>query len=174
MKIPTPRARRGSGIFGVALIAAALAGCATEGGETSRTASSAPAETAVAAPKPIQRPAPPKATAAPPIRADRVVRATPPASPPPPKINDDPNQLLGLTPDGVAGLLGAPTFVRRDGPAEIWQYQAPACILDVFLYSGRTGFQVTYVELRGRGARGPSRRECFAAMLMANREGQTS
>ena len=30
--------------------------------------------------------------------------------------------------------LGAPEFVRRDGPAQIWQYRAENCVLDLFLY----------------------------------------
>lgn len=82
-----------------------------------------------------------------------------------PKINDNPEQLLGLAPNAVSERLGSPGFVRRDGSAEVWQYLADACILDVFLYREGDAFKVDYVELRGRGAATLSRRDCFIEML---------
>ena len=85
----------------------------------------------------------------------------------PAPVNDDPQQLIGLAPPELARRLGSPGFVRRDGAAEIWQYPAAACILDVFLYRQNDTLSVDYVELRGRGAAGVSRRECFAEMLRA-------
>ncbi len=82
-----------------------------------------------------------------------------------PKVDGDPKQLLGLAPKGVSERLGSPGFVRRDGSAEIWQYPAETCILDVFLYREGEAFKVDYVELRGRGAATLSRRDCFIEML---------
>lgn len=81
------------------------------------------------------------------------------------QIDDNPRQLVGLGPSSLAERLGSPGFVRRDGPAEVWQYAAEACILDVFLYREGDAFKVSYVALRGRGAAEQSRQECFAGML---------
>lgn len=82
-----------------------------------------------------------------------------------PRLDDNPEQLVGLGPSSLAERLGSPGFVRRDGPAEVWQYAAEACILDVFLYRDEEAFKVFYVALRGRGDGGQSRRDCFAGML---------
>ncbi len=86
-----------------------------------------------------------------------------------PPINDDPQQLLGLSGSVVAERLGAPSLVRRDGPAEIWQYKAAACILDVFLYADTGGQHVRYVELRSHGTTKEPRRHCFASLLKAEK-----
>lgn len=84
-----------------------------------------------------------------------------------PPVDDDPQRLVGLGPASIAERLGSPAFVRRDGPAEVWQYAADACVLDVFLYRDGNAFKVSYVTLRGRGAADLSRRACYAGMLRA-------
>src|SRR3546814_1742826 len=48
-----------------------------------------------------------------------------------PPVNDDPAQLLGLDRDGVSALLGTPDLIRREAPAEIWQYVGGNCVFDV-------------------------------------------
>ncbi|MBT5498991.1 MAG: hypothetical protein HOK54_24915 [Alphaproteobacteria bacterium] len=93
---------------------------------------------------------------------------TPKPASPPLKIDDDPKKLVGLSPGKLADRLGSPGFVRRDGSAEIWQYLAEACILDVFLYRDKDVLAVNYVELRGRGASQLSRRDCYREMLRAH------
>ena len=93
---------------------------------------------------------------------------TPKPAAPPLKIDDDPKKLVGLSPGKLADRLGSPGFVRRDGSAEIWQYLAEACILDVFLYRDKDVLAVDYVELRGRGASQQSRRDCYREMLRAH------
>lgn len=80
------------------------------------------------------------------------------------KVNADPQQLLGM--DGVAlnDLLGAPSVVRREGDAEIWQYRAEECVLDLFLYGGMP--QVEHVDLRDRGdASEEAVAACFVGIL---------
>ena len=42
----------------------------------------------------------------------------------------DARQLAGMDSDNVARLLGSPGLLRRDGPAQIWQYVDEDCILD--------------------------------------------
>lgn len=77
----------------------------------------------------------------------------------------DPRALVGLTGSEVSGLLGRPGFVRRDAPAEIWQYRAADCVLDVFLYTEPGGARVKHVELRPRQSARPTSPACFAGML---------
>lgn len=77
---------------------------------------------------------------------------------------EDPDKLLGLEADTIHDLLGDPALVRRDGDAEVWQYRAAACVLDLFIY-GRPK-RVAHVDLRDRGgAVTEGVRSCFAAML---------
>jgi len=86
-----------------------------------------------------------------------------------PPVNDDPAQLLGQSTVQVHDLLGEPRLIRRDGPAEIWQYRASNCILDVFLYDAGADRTVRHVDLRGPGTAMPDRRACFARMLTDRR-----
>ena len=77
---------------------------------------------------------------------------------------EDPDKLMGLEVDTIQDLLGDPALVRRDGDAEVWQYRAAACVLDLFIY-GRPK-RVEHVDLRDRsGAVTDGVRSCFASML---------
>lgn len=61
-------------------------------------------------------------------------------------------KLIGLASRDVEGLLGQPRFVRRDGPAQIWQYGSDACTVNLFLYREGPAFKVRHVEYRNRNA----------------------
>ncbi|HEY4077802.1 MAG TPA: hypothetical protein VGM26_12810 [Rhizomicrobium sp.] len=101
---------------------------------------------------------PPTDTAPPPIADARPVEA---AAPPPPSITPsprpkkpmrearqvpekpapeiralrvDPNQLIGLDPNGVQKLLGTPAKVRNDDLSREWVYASPGCSFRVFFY----------------------------------------
>lgn len=65
-------------------------------------------------------------------------------------IRFDANEFMGYSPDRVLPVLGAPDFVRRDGNAQIWQYRATNCILDLFLYKDGSETHVKHAELRPR------------------------
>lgn len=79
-------------------------------------------------------------------------------------VNDDPEQLLGMTSDSLGDILGVPDVVRREGAAEVWQYRSESCVLDLFLYGGMK--QVEHVDLRDRGdATDVMVRACFVRML---------
>lgn len=58
------------------------------------------------------------------------------AIPPAPAPDFEPTRLKGMSTDRVVKALGRPTFTRSDAPAEIWQYRAKACTLDLFVYDG--------------------------------------
>jgi hypothetical protein len=84
----------------------------------------------------------------------------------------DPARLIGLDPRKLAALLGRPTLVRRDPPAQIWQFHDRYCILDVFLYDRRSGLEVTYVEARQpRSTAAANSRECLRLKLQASNRG---
>jgi hypothetical protein len=82
---------------------------------------------------------------------------------------NDPERFKGLTGSDVTSLLGAPSFQRRDGDAEIWQYYGPAsaCVLDLFVYPDGGQPRVAHAELRSRGAGNAN--GCLAAILDGKR-----
>lgn len=82
---------------------------------------------------------------------------------------NDPARFKGLTGSDVTSLLGAPSFQRHDGDAEIWQYYGPssACVLDLFVYPDQGQPRVAHAELRSRGAGNSS--GCMAAILDGKR-----
>ena len=60
--------------------------------------------------------------------------------------------LVGLASRDVEGMLGRPRFVRRDGPAQIWQYGTDRCTLNVYFYREGTALTVRHAEFRERSA----------------------
>lgn len=65
-------------------------------------------------------------------------------------VRFDANEFTGFSPERVLPILGAPDFVRRDGNAQIWQYRATNCVLDLFLYKSGSETAVKHAELRSR------------------------
>lgn len=103
-------------------VAALLAACATE-----RPAPPPPAPT----PLPPAEPAP----------------SIPPAEPaPPPRF--EPHAFLGLERSDLEQRFGRPDLVRREGPAEVWQYVSGPCVVHFFFYPGseKTASAVGRVE----------------------------
>ncbi len=82
--------------------------------------------------------------------------------------NLDPLALLGLARADIAALLGPPKLLRRDPPAEMWQYQSEACVVHVFLYSApaNAGYRVRHVEVRGRKSESAPV-NCYAGLINA-------
>jgi hypothetical protein len=85
-----------------------------------------------------------------------------------PPINDDPHQLMGLAPHAVNRLLGPPSLLRTEAPAEVWQYIARDCVLDIFLYAEEHRphrSRVTYYEIRLPETAESGARACFAEII---------
>lgn len=139
-----------------------FAGCTGAPPPAEQPAEPAPAKVTVAA-KPLE--APPRHTPSATIKAETKPQTATVPPPRKPKINDDPDQLLRLDGQRVANLLGAASFVRRDGPAEVWQYRAEACVLDVYLYKEPGVLTVAHVDLRKRERATLPLRQCFRYIL---------
>jgi hypothetical protein len=56
------------------------------------------------------------------------------------------NELTGLRPSDVVAILGQPDLQRDEPPAELWQYRAPDCILNLFFYRERDGYRLSRAE----------------------------
>jgi hypothetical protein len=87
--------------------------------------------------------------------------------PPEPEIDDDPERLLGLEPDALSDLLGRPELIRREDPAQVWQYRGADCVFDVVLYQEAGGRTVTYVEARDGNGDRTEPRPCLKQLLRA-------
>lgn len=147
-----------SGLF-LLFAAQALSACQTVSKQPQATApvEAPPAETAVMPDPAPPAPAPQEA-----------------ALPPAPPINDDPNQLLGLDRGGVTALLGSPDLIRRESPAEIWQYVTGDCVFDVVLYANGQGYAVSYTEARDATAAVQAPRPCLNSLLRARQSAPVS
>lgn len=73
------------------------------------------------------------------------------AAPPPPPGGLAPSALKGMSGAAVTHVLGKPSFVRRDPPAEIWQYRVKVCTLDLFLYEEKGRLSVGHYAVRVPG-----------------------
>lgn len=88
----------------------------------------------------------------------------------------EPEYLVGLDRIGLQRAIGSPSLRRREGNAEVWQYQGKTCVMDVFLYPSESAQglpQVDYVELRRQGVAQlndvDERRRCYAEALAEGR-----
>lgn len=82
---------------------------------------------------------------------DSVAHARPKPKPEPRLRAED---LIGLTDDRLAEVMGRPAFKRVDDPAALWQYRGARCILDLFLYADGPAYRVTHLEFRARSRDG--------------------
>ncbi len=100
----------------------------------------------------------------------RVSRAAlPPA--PPVSLADLKARIKGMEKNAIARLLGEPGFIRRDDPAEIWQYRGERCILDIFMYKNGNSFTAAHVALRSRTVERPADEECYADIFARGKAG---
>jgi hypothetical protein len=88
------------------------------------------------------------------------------AAPPRPAVA----HLLALAPRQINGIFGQPTLLRREPPAEVWQYAKDGCVLILFFYPdpavAEQPLRVTRAELLGRDRRGPpSENECLEGLI---------
>jgi hypothetical protein len=86
----------------------------------------------------------------------------------------DPAGMIGADAGAVQRLLGPPRLVRRDAPAELWQYRARDCVVDLFLYQEKDGLRLAYVEARTGAAEITAPRPCLEALRAGREKSVTS
>lgn len=69
-----------------------------------------------------------------------------------PEIKD----LAGLKPADVISILGQPDLRRNEPPAELWQYRAADCVLNLFFYSEAGSYRLAHAEAWQRTLAGGS------------------
>ena len=81
----------------------------------------------------------------------------------------EPSVLTDLSADKVTSLLGVPGFKRQDDPAEIWQYRAENCIMDLYLYESleNVGRSVAHYEMRFSPGKQMTAESCFVSVIKA-------
>lgn len=103
------------------------------------------------------------------VSRDMSRAALPPA--PPISLTDLRARIRGMEKTAIARLLGEPGFIRRDDPAEIWQYRGERCILDIFMYKDGNSFAAAHVALRSRTVERPADEECYADIFARRKAG---
>lgn len=113
----------------------------------------------------VTPPAAPEPVAPPPEPAVLEIIEVPPPEPPRP----DPRDLLGMTGEEVALLLGPPGLLRKEPPAEVWRYSGARCLLHLFLYPEDEGpnFKVSHYEALTRDAAPTSADICYIDLIEA-------
>ena len=84
---------------------------------------------------------------------------------PPPSDPVHSASILGLDSGAVRKLLGEPGLIRREEPAEVWQYRTASCVLDVVLYNQASGPRVVYTEARTPTAEPTQADPCLSDVL---------
>lgn len=79
-----------------------------------------------------------------------------------------PDSLMGADRAGLVAKLGAPALLRREPPAEFWQFANDGCVLHVYLYETHIPdrYEVTHIELLPRSGHDAVPDDCFGRMLL--------
>ena len=80
-------------------------------------------------------------------------------------VENDPRRFIGAKPDFLLEALGKPSSLRKEAPAEVWQYRAEQCVLDFFLYEEGDGPAVVYLEARDLYAEPAETGPCLSILL---------
>jgi hypothetical protein len=89
------------------------------------------------------------------------------AQPAAPILSDDPSSFIGLGDADLSRALGQPKQVRKDDPAEIWQYSGADCVVDFYLYQSDAGLAVAYMEARDQAAESTPADRCVKSLLQS-------
>lgn len=84
-----------------------------------------------------------------------------------PIISSDPSSFIGVGDADLSRALGVPKLVRKDEPAEIWQYSGADCIVDFYLYQSESGLAVAYLEARDQAAEATPADRCVKSLMQS-------
>ena len=72
--------------------------------------------------------------------------------------------LMGKQGSDIENLLGAPTLLRREDGAQVWQYAGERCVLLLYLYQQTdSAYRVSYLEARPRPGGASDVAACLSA-----------
>ncbi len=165
------------GTIALALSLLVVGACGGSGEAARNSASDSPPPGLAAEPSPetvppvaVLKPLAPEEILEPPAAPEKILE--PPAAPARTSarrtVNDDPDQLIGLAPQAISRLLGPPSLLRTETPAQVWQYTAADCVLDIYLYAEAEKpdrSRVTYYEIRAAEPARRGARACFADII---------
>jgi hypothetical protein len=83
---------------------------------------------------------------------------------PPPPPPGEPADIAGIEETQLRGIFGAPSFIRKDGHAQMWRYDSAGCKAFFFLYPSAGTFAVRHVETVPRGNEIAADSTCLAAL----------
>ena len=90
------------------------------------------------------------------------------AQPAAPILSNDPSSFIGLGDAELSRTLGQPKQVRKDDPAEIWQYSGADCVVDFYLYAADAGgLAVAYMEARNQAAELTPADRCVKSLMQS-------
>ena len=90
------------------------------------------------------------------------------AQPAAPILSDDPAPFIGLGDAELSRALGQPRQVRKDAPAEVWQYSGADCVVDFYLYAADAGgLAVAYMEARNQAAERTPADRCVKSLMQS-------
>ncbi len=95
----------------------------------------------------------PKLTTQPPsIIAGKLSTPAPAVAPVKPRVLLEPEVLIGKTPTEIETAFGQPHLLRKDSPAEVWQYLADGCALNLFFFPNGSdqNLVINHVAINGR------------------------
>jgi len=77
-------------------------------------------------------------------------------------ITTPPGDLTGMEAPALQHLFGTPGLVRKDDPAQVWQYRNQDCVLDIYLYPDHDRLTVAHAEARAPKVKGDPLPACIA------------
>ena len=138
-----------------------LAGCQMQPGSLKSASTASPPQTQAATTQTATAPTKPKPT---PLAATQAVAhgdtVTPTA-----RLSGDPKELMGLDHAALRRVLGAPSRIRNEMTAQVWQYVTGDCVVDLYLYDREGALKVTYVEARSHTAESAPTNRCLKSLL---------
>jgi len=90
------------------------------------------------------------------------------AQPAKPILSGDPASFIGLGDTDLSRALGQPKQVRKDEPAEIWQYSGTDCVVDFYLYHvDSEHLAVAYLYARNQAAEATPTDRCVRSLMQS-------
>jgi hypothetical protein len=98
------------------------------------------------------------------VQAPNQVAPLPPVALPPAPPPGEPPGIVGMDAVALRAAFGTPTFIRKDGEAEMWRYDGVSCKAFFFLYANAGVSTVSHVETMPRGPVIAADESCLAQL----------